>query len=259
MTDLVDNLPLLDFIPKEAYLNWGCSCQDFYIVDLDFLLHEGVIDQISDEWKIFLTQKATVNSCENEGEQCFFTYFKSRNREDLLMYKDRFEEFLFNHEHLLEKAMKRERYDRMIDVKGICYKKHKYLIAKLQNWKCYFCLTPLNLDNSPKSEWDHLMPISYGGNNWPINHALTCKKCNRDKRTMDEDEFWIHLTKTKGLFTVKAAKEEVEKNLATKKLINRSAKNIKAGRIELANKQLEEAKVKISMSLNSQYNSPYVR
>ena len=71
-------------------------------------------------------------------------------------------------------------------------------IAKLQEYSCYFCrkqlYAPCEIGDMSKlgtqCHWDHLLPLSRGGSNFPSNMALTCTMCNLKKGRKTEDEFW---------------------------------------------------------------------
>lgn len=57
-------------------------------------------------------------------------------------------------------------------------------------WKCYYCGSELNETNL---NFDHRIPVSRGGSNWPANIVPSCKHCNRKKFTMTEKEYKIWL------------------------------------------------------------------
>ena len=72
-------------------------------------------------------------------------------------------------------------------------------IWNIQKGQCHFCGTDLG---KPNEKWaferDHLIPVSRGGSDWPLNIALTCRKCNSDKSNSDEVEYWKYLKGIRG-------------------------------------------------------------
>lgn len=55
-----------------------------------------------------------------------------------------------------------------------------YLLDRAK-WKCEYCCTPINLDNSNYFEREHIVPVSKSGDSDVGNLAVACIKCNRKK------------------------------------------------------------------------------
>lgn len=60
------------------------------------------------------------------------------------------------------------------------------LICKLQAGLCYYCMCPIYMSGDNRYSVDHIIPLSSGGCNWPVNIALTCKSCNLRKSWTSE-------------------------------------------------------------------------
>ncbi len=45
------------------------------------------------------------------------------------------------------------------------------------NGKCAYCLTSIE----KRYHIDHVIPLTRGGSNWPMNLALACVRCNTSK------------------------------------------------------------------------------
>ncbi len=57
-------------------------------------------------------------------------------------------------------------------------------LFRIQNQRCYYCCIVL----TDKWEVDHMVPLTKGGTNYPVNIRITCMSCNRrkhDKSVMD--------------------------------------------------------------------------
>lgn len=61
-------------------------------------------------------------------------------------------------------------------------------ILDIQDCLCYYCMKPINKTNN-RFAIDHVVPLSSGGTNCPINLALTCKICNSKKSWTTESYF----------------------------------------------------------------------
>jgi len=81
------------------------------------------------------------------------------------------------------------------------------LIYKLQAELCYYCMSPISSSGQNKYSIDHIVPLSEGGSNWPINIALTCKNCNLKKSWKSEGQFLRKLRKGKSKDWVDVHKE----------------------------------------------------
>lgn len=68
---------------------------------------------------------------------------------------------------------------------GVFTKADLEVIFERQAGRCAYCRTDLALS----CEVDHIKPIARGGNNWPANLQMTCRKCNRMKSDRDPMEF----------------------------------------------------------------------
>jgi hypothetical protein len=55
---------------------------------------------------------------------------------------------------------------------------------------CHYCGISVNVDTS---NMDHVLPKSRGGDHWPANLVLTCKKCNGDKQSDTLSEWHARL------------------------------------------------------------------
>ena len=51
---------------------------------------------------------------------------------------------------------------------------------------CIYCYTVLTLDTI---SFDHLLPLSRGGENWVPNLGLCCTTCNKTKGSLTEEEY----------------------------------------------------------------------
>jgi 5-methylcytosine-specific restriction endonuclease McrA len=63
----------------------------------------------------------------------------------------------------------------------------KASVRRLFGDRCFFCGTDLE----GGGEWDHNIPISAGGTNWPNNMLLVCRTCNRDKHAKTGEEYVV--------------------------------------------------------------------
>lgn len=102
-------------------------------------------------------------------------------------------------------------------------------ILVIQGGTCYFCNKDLA---GEKYHADHLVPISYFGDEWPSNMAITCTLCNLAKANWSEVSFWdVKKEKLGAKFVTdmrtKRKQEKKEKNKlsqARKKEVKASAK-----------------------------------
>ena len=89
--------------------------------------------------------------------------------------------------------------------------KNKKLILDLQNYSCFYCLTPFNFEVKRngkviklKIEFDHQVPYSFLNNNDTDNIVASCNVCNRIKsnfcfQTTDEARIYIqNIRESKG-------------------------------------------------------------
>lgn len=58
-------------------------------------------------------------------------------------------------------------------------------IMQEQNYKCLYCA----YDVSKKYTIDHLIPLSRGGTNWPVNIGIACRPCNTKKGAKTKEEY----------------------------------------------------------------------
>lgn len=61
-------------------------------------------------------------------------------------------------------------------------------LLKRQNYKCVYCFKDITDANS----FDHIIPISRGGDNSPENLQLLCQFCNTSKGNKNHEEFLIY-------------------------------------------------------------------
>jgi hypothetical protein len=59
-----------------------------------------------------------------------------------------------------------------------------------RNPHCHYCGISVNVDTS---NMDHVLPKSRGGDHWPANLVLSCKKCNGDKQSDTLSEWHARL------------------------------------------------------------------
>lgn len=94
-------------------------------------------------------------------------------------------------------AARREKYKERLDSAPGSFS--DYDIAKIRKElhdRCFYCGTPLN----GGGEKDHIVPLSKGGSNWPVNITLACLRCNRDKYDKSVSEF-VAWRRERGLVT----------------------------------------------------------
>lgn len=97
-----------------------------------------------------------------------------------------------------ERSVRRK--DAMQNVAGFYEKQDLNEIWSKQNKTCYYCgEVPTNLKVRNSFYIDHMTAVSSGGTEWPLNIALTCYECNRNKSDFSALSFWTHLRKERGV------------------------------------------------------------
>lgn len=85
------------------------------------------------------------------------------------------------------KARIARRRARMANVEGTHSADDLCMIIEKQSGKCFYCNGALN-----PCEFDHFIPISRGGTNWPDNIVAACKPCNASKNNKMPWEWQPH-------------------------------------------------------------------
>ena len=87
------------------------------------------------------------------------------------------------------KRKSKRRKEREASADGYYTKEDIILLYNIQNHLCYYCMDAIS-DRSPgKYAIDHILPLVYGGSNWPTNLALACMRCNTTKGCSDGESF----------------------------------------------------------------------
>jgi len=73
-----------------------------------------------------------------------------------------------------------------LEAEGHHNKNNLEVLYNLQAGLCYYCMSPIYKSGQDKYTIDHIVPLTDGGTNWPINLALTCKSCNLKKSWKSE-------------------------------------------------------------------------
>ena len=102
---------------------------------------------------------------------------------------------------IIREAIKKEkvkrssdkRKQRMKNAEGLYTEGDIQKLKDIQGKTCYFCGAEMH-----KEEVEHLIPLSKGGTNWPLNLVLACPTCNRSKQAKTDVEFWQQLEEKNG-------------------------------------------------------------
>lgn len=81
------------------------------------------------------------------------------------------------------------------------------VLYKLQAGLCYYCMSPIETSGQNKYTIDHIVPLTDGGTNWPINIALSCISCNLRKSWASERKFIYKIRSDKSDAWIEEHKE----------------------------------------------------
>lgn len=86
-------------------------------------------------------------------------------------------------------------------------------ILKREDYKCFYCLRELQRDDF---YLDHLIPRTYGGQNYKSNLVASCKTCNTKKNALEPENFLLQNYR-KGLLTQEEYQTQKDKLTELKK------------------------------------------
>lgn len=93
------------------------------------------------------------------------------------------------------KASTQNRRARFLNAPGEFTKADVLRIYAAQGGECHWCKAPLN----NRFDIDHIIPLSQGGSNFPVNICCACPTCNTAKGAKLPAEFQQYLAEVKGL------------------------------------------------------------
>jgi len=173
---------------------------DFFYVAMTVIMTEELHRCLSKENRLDFLENNNIVTCLNcgsgffkDGEIC--RCYDEVNEPYNYIFSINLEQFS-DFEKIAEKAKrnvkaKKAKINRLKlerEVEGFYTENDLKVLYIIQKGLCYYCRTPIGKIKN-KYTIDHVIPLSDGGTNWPLNLALACKSCNSRKSWTSESRY----------------------------------------------------------------------